>query len=490
MRKPEFYEYFADCTPALVIPALDSFHGMTADYWGRGITFQMMPIEGIRARYYIRRKETLALGEYFVNKLLKNPELYVRALAELKAEIGKIDAIREKLNETRIKSASDSELFRFEEQINAHYRNCLQKGYIVEPAYFYLEHAIRGDLGKFLSKKGLEKEYSKYFVNLTPIAGEPFHVSEEKGLLRILANMTKEGMSAPTKKMLSKHASEFYWINDSYAKTRELDEGYFLKMIREKRKNKENPNEKLAEIEKKEMERKLGMKNALSELELPKHIEKHLVLVGKIAYIQDTRKIGILKCVHISDILLKEIARRFRIPHPLILYMAPNEINEAGLKGRALIRSLEARSKYCLLLFRNSGTILYSGKEAREFEKKILGDYDPQKHEATASIRGICASLGYAVGRARIVLSAKDIGKVRKGEVLVVASTRPDMVPAMKNACAIVTNEGGITSHAAIVSRELGKPCIIGTKIATKAFQDGDLLEVKANHGEVNKLEG
>jgi len=61
-------------------------------------------------------------------------------------------------------------------------------------------------------------------------------------------------------------------------------------------------------------------------------------------------------------------------------------------------------------------------------------------------------------------------------------------VPAMKKAAAIVTNEGGVTSHAAIVSRELGIPCVIGTKIATEVLHDGDLVEVDANHGKVTIL--
>ena len=66
--------------------------------------------------------------------------------------------------------------------------------------------------------------------------------------------------------------------------------------------------------------------------------------------------------------------------------------------------------------------------------------------------------------------------------------TRPELVPAMKKAAAIVTDEGGLTSHAAIVSRELGIPCVVGTKISTKIFKDGDLVEVNANHGSVRKI--
>jgi pyruvate,water dikinase len=63
--------------------------------------------------------------------------------------------------------------------------------------------------------------------------------------------------------------------------------------------------------------------------------------------------------------------------------------------------------------------------------------------------------------------------------------TRPEYLPAMKKAAAFVTDEGGITCHAAIVAREMGKPCIIGTKVATKVLKNGDLVEVKGNHGVV-----
>ena len=77
---------------------------------------------------------------------------------------------------------------------------------------------------------------------------------------------------------------------------------------------------------------------------------------------------------------------------------------------------------------------------------------------------------------------------MEKGDVLVSSMTRPELVPAMKKALAVVTDEGGMTCHAAIVSRELGIPCVVGTKIATKAFKDGDFVEVNANHGVVRKM--
>jgi pyruvate,water dikinase len=81
-----------------------------------------------------------------------------------------------------------------------------------------------------------------------------------------------------------------------------------------------------------------------------------------------------------------------------------------------------------------------------------------------------------------------DLGKMRDGEVLVSPMTTPDVFPVMRKACAIVTDEGGMLCHAAIISRELGIPCVIGTKVASEVFKDGDLVEVDADHGVVRKV--
>ncbi len=81
---------------------------------------------------------------------------------------------------------------------------------------------------------------------------------------------------------------------------------------------------------------------------------------------------------------------------------------------------------------------------------------------------------GKVTGTAKIVLLEKDVSKVQAGDILVSSATNPDLIAAMKRAAAFVTDTGGITCHAAIVSRELKKPCIIGTQHATKVIKDGD----------------
>ena len=101
---------------------------------------------------------------------------------------------------------------------------------------------------------------------------------------------------------------------------------------------------------------------------------------------------------------------------------------------------------------------------------------------------GTIACKGIVRGTARIIFRTEDFGKVRVGDILVTPMTNPHMIPIMKKAAAFVTDEGGITCHAAIIAREMKKPCVIGTKIATKIFKDGDRVEVDADSGVVRKI--
>ncbi len=109
-------------------------------------------------------------------------------------------------------------------------------------------------------------------------------------------------------------------------------------------------------------------------------------------------------------------------------------------------------------------------------EKKEVG-------EGKVLLKGLGASPGIGVGKVKIIMSEKEINKVQPGDILVTTMTTPDMVPAMKRAAAIITDEGGLTCHAAIVSRELGIPAVVGTKEATKVLKDGMLVTVDGERG-------
>jgi len=109
----------------------------------------------------------------------------------------------------------------------------------------------------------------------------------------------------------------------------------------------------------------------------------------------------------------------------------------------------------------------------------------PMSGEKKRLLRGLPASPGLVAGKAHVILDAKNIGEFQSGEILVTEMTSPDWGPAMRKARAIVTNSGGITCHAAIVSRELGIPCVVGAGNATTVIKTGQVVTVDATHGVV-----
>ncbi|ABP95849.1 MULTISPECIES: pyruvate, water dikinase [Metallosphaera] len=122
---------------------------------------------------------------------------------------------------------------------------------------------------------------------------------------------------------------------------------------------------------------------------------------------------------------------------------------------------------------------------ASKEKEKVKTTSATQPTERKILVKGLAASPGIASGKARVLMDVKESKDFQKGEILVTRMTDPDWVPVMKIASAIVTDEGGITSHAAIVSRELGIPAIVGAKDATKVLETGQEITVDATRGVV-----
>ena len=180
----------------------------------------------------------------------------------------------------------------------------------------------------------------------------------------------------------------------------------------------------------------------------------------------------------------KTIAKTIDVPYDDWNNFTSEEIRMALENPETLPKNqLEDRKKgYFYNMKDKQGQFAY-GNNGLELSAYI--ENTSKADENVTEIKGQSASPGHAKGKACICLFAANAHKVQEGEILVCSMTSPDYVPAMKKASAIVTDEGGLLSHAAIVSRELGKPCIVGTKIATKVLKDGTIIEVDANTGVV-----
>lgn len=136
-----------------------------------------------------------------------------------------------------------------------------------------------------------------------------------------------------------------------------------------------------------------------------------------------------------------------------------------------------------------AGNQLYTGKDKKFIEDTFSILFEKEEIADSNEFKGTAAFKGKVSGKVKIVFGPKQMEKVEEGDILVAPMTLPDILPAMKKASAFVTDEGGVMCHAAIIAREMKKPCIIGTKIATQVLKDGDMVEVDAERGVVKIIQ-
>lgn len=230
---------------------------------------------------------------------------------------------------------------------------------------------------------------------------------------------------------------------------------------------------------------------------LQKKYKKKLKLTkDESAYFENAQDFGYQKALWVDvrnsmcycmDSILKEVSRRTFYALNQLRYALPDEIKEV-LKKQGLKRyELDERRKFSVVYFnRNGAPKVLVGDKAKKYIKMRI---KPERiNRRLKKFKGMTAQPGEARGKVKIVNCANDMKKMNEGDILVAYATTPEVVPAMGKASAIVTEAGGITCHAAIVSRETGIPCVVGIKYAVKILKDGDKVEVDATRGVVRKI--
>jgi phosphohistidine swiveling domain-containing protein len=215
--------------------------------------------------------------------------------------------------------------------------------------------------------------------------------------------------------------------------------------------------------------------------EVPIAIDETILMVQELGFIMDARDDYRRRAIFLIQPFFNEIATRFDLTLKQLAFLTTIEINSL-LNGEKISFS-DSREEGFLLYLANKEIVLVE----KDFNK-VLGEKGFVFEKKDEVVKGVVAHKGIVTGTVKIVKTVHDILKVEKGDVLVSPMTHPDYVLAMRKACAIVTDEGGLLSHAAIIARELGVPCIVGTKNATKVLEHGSLVEVDADKGIVKML--
>ncbi|MBS3144240.1 hypothetical protein J4208_01510 [Candidatus Woesearchaeota archaeon] len=184
------------------------------------------------------------------------------------------------------------------------------------------------------------------------------------------------------------------------------------------------------------------------------------------------------------EFIKEKYPKYFDIAH----LITPEEAFRLDSLSTKEVEIIKERKKGCALITLHGKSKLIKSVDLEAEAKKQNISFEIVKQEKTDELRGLAASPGAAKGPVRLVLKKADLALVKKGDIMITYATSPDYVPAMKKCVAVITDEGGVVCHAAIVCRELGLPCIVGTKNATKILKDGDLVEIDADNGIIKIL--
>src|SRR3989338_3508637 len=188
-------------------------------------------------------------------------------------------------------------------------------------------------------------------------------------------------------------------------------------------------------------------------------------------------------CVILNRII-DVLAKRWNVEAQFLETLSVEELCECVTTGK-IPKDLEMRWQHGIYIPHENRYKVITGNETKKFMKENILE---EKTEHEDVIKGQVGQQGNVIGRVKLVFGPQHNNKVQEGDILVAPATSPQFLPAMERAAAFVTDVGGITSHAAIVARELKKPCIVGTKNATRILKDDDLVEVDATKGIVKRI--
>ncbi len=361
---------------------------------------------------------------------------------------------------------------------------------------------VEKNLDKIL-KKYAPRDYKTYYKFFTAPAHDSFAREQEIALLKMMEkwgdklskNIASLGiedikMNHPScYEDIKKHTENFAWVYYAYAGPGFTD-GNFLKFIKSYVEKGVFPNERLNSWKKEKENTNKGKNEFIKSYNLTNFERFILDITGEMVWSKPIRKDYQSIIYYNLEKVQKELAKRIFVTLDQIRSTPIEDLSNAIFENTDIdIERVNSLNKlHVIMPFKGGIMEVLSGQDALNLSNNHV-KREGKIFEDVKELVGKCACEGQAKGTAKIINKTEDMDKMNDGDILVSVATTPNIISAMKKASAIVTDEGGLTCHAAIVARELQIPCVIGTKIATKVLKDNDKIFVDADNGLVKKVE-
>ena len=351
-----------------------------------------------------------------------------------------------------------------------------------QDAFIFLPLFVESDLSEKIAS-GLSKRFgpkadSLYEVAVTQIK-DSLLVEEKRSLLK-LAVLLSEGKEF--KKHLNQHLEHFSSMANQLYTMEFYDENHYLTSARELAAK--DPAKQLDALEKERQDVRSKFEALLEDVADDDVLSAYLQTAQEAIFFRNFRGEKLYQSSYYARPLLLEIARRIGLTEKNVVFLTAFEMIDLLRSRKKADPALVAdrREGFALLTGVSGGNVV-QGTDLAYLQACIRLD-----QAMPDQIRGQKGFAGKATGKVFRVMTLDDLKCVPQGCILVSPSTTPAYVPALLKVAGIVTDEGGILCHAALISREMKLPSVIGTKNASRVLKDGDLVEVDADAGTVRKI--
>ena len=449
--------------------------------WG----FVIMAIKDNHITVIYPEERVMVVGERMFLQEVKKPGTYKTLIKEWEPHNHYFHQICAKIDKTNLSTLSNIELHKIYHEFITQFRTVWALPLTATPFAYYVDKKWTPKLHQLYSKE----DFAKFMILSTPTASSlvkqeevelvKFRVEMDVRAVTTLAELKNNAPLLYLK--LQQHAEKYHWLENTYREAKRLNIEHFFKKCMEIH----HPQDLLLNMEQ-ETEECIRKQKSLNKNNNFTPKERVLAkLIAEATTLQDLRKRNNLIGNYYMFGFLKELSKRNGYGFEELCHTTFRETEDLLVGQKITPEILKSRTKCMVHLMNTNEEVILNGKEAEELYDYIEKSLHPVD---VNEIKGTIACPGKAKGIARVVMDVNKINTFNQGDILIASMTRPEYTPLMRKAGAIVTNEGAVTSHAAIVSRELKIPCIIGTKIATQVIKDGDLVEVDADKGIVRKI--
>ena len=424
--------------------------------------------------WFWKVSEMLASREKLFSGLERDLDFGERFVSEYEAGFKEFDRAAREENRIKLEDLSN-------EAIVEHLLNIIEQagkqgiGYIVD---CLLTNSAETDWYSEYGRKFSGRDLSEDELNILHAPVKTSFVNQVE-ILKLQAACQKE-KNKDADKIFEQLVRNYYWVENNYLKIESKTRQNFIDEVEKIN----DPCGRLV-IEQERLARNLKVKkDLLDKIKASALMRAFVKLADDFAFIQDSRKQCVLRLNHFIFKYYNELARRLKFDPKLIFYIIHFEL-EDFLKNPAAFRSLvKERQAGCLVVLEIDRWAIFPRDELAGIDlSNFFKDYSK-----ITEARGTPACAGKVRGEAKVILGSDQFGQFKKGDILITNQTTPDFMPLFKKAGAVIAEQGGITSHAAVVSRELGIPCIVGVKDAMAIFKGGGKVEVDAEQGIVRKL--